>query len=194
MPKQASFGNGVNESTTLNPRLQVQEDAVSRARIGRLADHTYNYGGQNNGNILSVSDLLNSSRTQNFSYDQLNRLATAGEQGGRWGLSFGYDPWGNFLQQNVTAGSAGAGLYSLKRTLSRFDDEWPPGAFMFPMIGLTHAMTQIKLSRQKSPVQRSILGGRHPFYFSKLIRIPAFQCTESQIIVLGSTSLQKSNC
>ncbi len=30
----------------------------------------------------------------------------------------------------------------------RFDDEWPPGAFMFPMIGLSHAMTQIKLSRK----------------------------------------------
>ena len=113
-PKQVSFGNGVSESTTLNLRLQLQEEAVSSTGIGTLADHSYNYGaqGSNNGNILSVSDLLNSGRTQNFSYDQLNRLATAGEQGGRWGLSFGYDPWGNFLQQNVTAGSAGMHSYT----------------------------------------------------------------------------------
>src|SRR5260370_33036031 len=52
----------------------------------------------------SVADQLNSSRTQSFSYDQLNRLATANES--RWGLSFTYDPWGNFLQQRLTAGYA----------------------------------------------------------------------------------------
>jgi len=32
-------------------------------------------------------------------------------------------------------------------SFERFDDEWPPGAFMAPMIGLSHAMTQIKLKR-----------------------------------------------
>ena len=111
--KQVSFGNGVSESTTLNPRLQLQEETINSPGIGTLADHSYNYGAQNNGNILSVFDLLNPSRTQNFSHDQLNRLATAGEQGGRWGLSFGYDPWGNFLQQNVTAGSAGMHSYQV---------------------------------------------------------------------------------
>src|SRR5947208_5700223 len=73
-------------------------------------DHAFNYGaaGSNNGNILSVADQLNSARTQSFTYDPLNRLATANESGGRWGLSFAYDPWGNRLQQNVTAGVAGA--------------------------------------------------------------------------------------
>ena len=34
-------------------------------------------------------------------------------------------------------------------SFARFDDEWPPGAFMFPMIGLSHAMNQIKLSRRQ---------------------------------------------
>jgi hypothetical protein len=36
--------------------------------------------------------------------DQLNRLATANES--RWGLSFTYDPWGNYLQQSLTASFA----------------------------------------------------------------------------------------
>lgn len=32
--------------------------------------------------------------------------------------------------------------------LDRFDDEWPPGAFMLPIIGLSHAMTEIRLKRR----------------------------------------------
>src|SRR5216684_6956533 len=103
-PKLATLGNGVTESIVLNPRLQTQQDTVNNSVIGTLADHAYNYGTQNNGNILSVADQLNSSRTQNFTYDQLNRLATANES--RWGLSFTYDPWGNFLQQSLTSGFA----------------------------------------------------------------------------------------
>src|SRR5258708_7032245 len=98
------LGNGVIESITLNKRLQLGQDTVSNSTIAPLADHVYNYGTQNNGNILSVADQLNSGRTQNFTYDQLNRLATANES--RWGLSFTYDPWGNFLQQALTSGWA----------------------------------------------------------------------------------------
>src|ERR1700674_1137904 len=103
-PKLAALGNGVVESPVLNKRLQLQQDTVSNPALGTLADHAYNYGTQNNGNILSVADQLNSSRTQSFSYDPLNRLVTANES--RWGLQFTYDPWGNFLQQSLTAGYA----------------------------------------------------------------------------------------
>jgi RHS repeat-associated protein len=105
-PKQVALGNGVTESMVLNKRLQPQEDKVNNSTIGTasLADHSYNYGTQNNGNILSVTDNVSSAFTQSFSYDQLNRLATAGES--RWGLSFTYDPWGNFLQQSLTSGFA----------------------------------------------------------------------------------------
>jgi hypothetical protein len=34
------------------------------------------------------------------------------------------------------------------RSYEIIDDEYPPGAFMFPVIGLSFAMTQIKLSRR----------------------------------------------
>jgi YD repeat-containing protein len=104
-PKRWTLPNRVTESRALNPRLQLQEETITNSSLGNLGDHVYNYGPQNNGNILGVTDQLNSSRTQSFTYDALNRLATANE--GRWGLSFAYDPWGNRLQQNVTAGNAG---------------------------------------------------------------------------------------
>jgi hypothetical protein len=34
------------------------------------------------------------------------------------------------------------------RSYEIMDDEYPPGAFMFPIIGLSFAMTQVKLSRR----------------------------------------------
>jgi RHS Repeat len=109
-PKLAGLGNGVTENVLLDKRLQVQQDTVSNPAFGTLADHAYSYGTQNNGDVLSAADQLNPSRTQTFTYDSLNRLATANE--GRWGLGFVYDSWGNYLQQNVTAGSANQHLYT----------------------------------------------------------------------------------
>jgi|GEM_PF-1765202 len=110
-PKSVNFGNGIVESYQFNTRLLPRENTVATILSGNtvtFADHVYNYTSPaltgNNGNILSVTDNLNSALTQSFSYDPLNRLATAGE--GRWGLNFGYDSWNNFLQQTVTAGSA----------------------------------------------------------------------------------------
>jgi RHS repeat-associated protein len=105
VPKSWSLGNGVTESTVLNKRLQLQEETVGNPAIYNFADHVYNYGTQDNGNITSITDQLNSSRTQTFSYDSLNRLTSASES--RWGLAFVDDAWGNRLQQNLTSGSAG---------------------------------------------------------------------------------------
>src|SRR5437588_929593 len=104
-PKSWTLGNGVTESASFNKRLQLQQETVTNPSIHTLMDHVFNYGAQNNGNVMSVADQLNPARTQSFTYDALNRLATATES--RWGLGFVYDPWGNRLQQNVTAGVAG---------------------------------------------------------------------------------------
>ncbi len=53
---------------------------------------------------------MNSSRTQNFTYDELNRVKTAATQATTgtyaWGLQFGYDIWANLLSATVTQGSA----------------------------------------------------------------------------------------
>ncbi len=55
--------------------------------------------------MRQITNNLDSARSQTFTYDQLNRLATA-ETPTAWGLSFTHDPWGNLLQQTVTKGSA----------------------------------------------------------------------------------------
>lgn len=103
VPQTWMLGSGLTESTALNPRLQLQEEIVSTPGLGTFADHVYNYGTQNNGNVLSVTDKLNSAYSQSFTYDSLNRLASATET--RWGMNYVYDAWGNYLQQNLTLGS-----------------------------------------------------------------------------------------
>ena len=113
-----TLGNGVTQTQVGNSRLQATQLTISNPQMTTFANHTLSYlpSGQtavNNGNVYSVADQLNSNLTQSFSYDHLNRLATAQEGAAGcppscvWGLSFVYDAWGNFLQQNLTSGSAG---------------------------------------------------------------------------------------
>lgn len=45
-----------------------------------MLDFSYNYnaGTANNGDVMQIASNLNSSRTQTFTYDQLNRITSAG--------------------------------------------------------------------------------------------------------------------
>jgi RHS repeat-associated protein len=104
-PKSVTLGNGVVETYSFNQRLQLAENTVGSGGT-TFADHLYNYAqGANNGNVMSVSDKLNSARTQIYTYDSLNRLITANES--LWGVTNTYDPWGNLLQQNFTGSIPG---------------------------------------------------------------------------------------
>jgi len=86
------------------------------ANIGGILDFTYgfNLGSADNGNVASITNNRDNTRSQNFTYDFLNRLATAQTQTtgvtipnyNCWGLTFGYDAWGNQLQSSIT-GPAG---------------------------------------------------------------------------------------
>jgi RHS repeat-associated protein len=88
------------------------------AHIGNLLDYTYNFslGTADNGNVTSITNNRDNTRSQNFTYDALNRLATAQTQttgvtipnSNCWGLTFGYDAWGNLLS-GFTTGPAGCG-------------------------------------------------------------------------------------
>jgi RHS repeat-associated protein len=72
-------------------------------------DFTYSYAdsnGHNNGNVTQIANNFDSHRTQSFTYDSLNRIATASTLGTNtsfngladcWGEQFGYDAWGNLL-------------------------------------------------------------------------------------------------
>jgi hypothetical protein len=66
-------------------------------------DFTYNFGigTGDNGNVISIANNRDATRTQSFAYDALNRIASAQTTTTTgtncFGESFGYDAWGNLL-------------------------------------------------------------------------------------------------
>ena len=93
----------------------------SNPNFGSLSDLAYTFTdpatGHNNGNVYSIADQLNSSRTQNFGYDYLNRLTSAQTSGTLWGNTYVMDAWGSLTQKNQIAGKA-AGEYLQATALS----------------------------------------------------------------------------
>ncbi len=72
---------------------------------------TYNYAdanGNKNGQILGITDNVDNGRSVTYTYDPLNRLASAVTTGSagfaKWGLGMSYDRYGNRTAQSVTAG------------------------------------------------------------------------------------------
>jgi RHS repeat-associated protein len=105
------FG-GITESSTYNNRLQPVNHIASSSN-GTVLNHTYSFNvgnGANNGSVASITNNLDTGRTQTFTYDNMNRLATAQSQATSgadcWGQSYTYDRYGNLTNANVTQCSA----------------------------------------------------------------------------------------
>jgi YD repeat-containing protein len=95
---------GIYFRNDLNPRLQVSGFYSNNGQVGQsFLDKSYNYGAlhQNNGDVISIVNNKDSSRTQTFAYDALNRITSgfsAASTGAlSWGENYGIDPWGNLL-------------------------------------------------------------------------------------------------
>jgi len=81
-----NYANGIITTKEYNVK-----GALSNLNIGTLKQLSYTY--DNIGNITTITDLLDSSKTKTFAYDALYRLTNAV---GTWGsLSYSYDPVGN---------------------------------------------------------------------------------------------------
>jgi RHS repeat-associated protein len=108
-PTSFQFGNGVQAAFSYNAQMQLQSLAYSNSS-GTIVGLTYSYGTENNGQIQSVTDSVDSGRTANYTYDAWARLKTAQTTGDTaypaWGLSFTYDRYGNRTAQSVTTGTA----------------------------------------------------------------------------------------
>jgi len=99
---------------TYNNRFQPTEVWTgTSAGAGALFDKTYFYGtsGSDNGDVLTISNVKDSTRSQHFTYDGLNRLITAGDAS-HWGNSYVYDAWGN-LYQKTDAAPAGENMIAV---------------------------------------------------------------------------------
>ena len=79
--------------------------------VGNIMHRVYNFGlGSNdNGNVDSIANCRDTTRTATFTYDTLNRIKTAQSSGSgttSWGedYSSGIDPWGNLTNINPISG------------------------------------------------------------------------------------------
>lgn len=57
-----------------------------------------------NGNVYQVVNNRDSTRTQSFSYDALNRITTGQSSGSQWGEAFTIDAWGNLTNRTGISG------------------------------------------------------------------------------------------
>jgi RHS repeat-associated protein len=110
-------------NTRLQPcRISVKSSGsapgscTDTANIGNVLDFNYNFslGTANNGNVTSIANNRDTTRSQSFTYDALNRIAAAQTSSTFstspqhcWGESFTYDAWGNLLTIGGATGYTG---------------------------------------------------------------------------------------
>jgi RHS repeat-associated protein len=113
----------ITNSFTYNKRLQpLTMSATAPSQTVYSIGYDFHAGngtansGTDNGNVYGIINYKDTThgRDQTFTYDALNRLISAQNAGTNcaamvlqnkteyWGNSYGYDPWGNLLQKNVT--------------------------------------------------------------------------------------------
>jgi RHS repeat-associated protein len=104
---QTTAFNGVNITETYNSRLQPSE-LKAASSVGNAMDITYNFvdpaTSGNAGHVYGITNNLNIKRSQVFTYDQLNRITSAGTTDTTtaatcWGNKYSYDAWSNLLSQ-----------------------------------------------------------------------------------------------
>ncbi len=98
--KDLKLGNNLWEHTVFNERIQPTQIRLGTTQSASdKLNLTYNYGTtNNNGDVLSHTITIPSgpTLTQNYTYDGLNRLEVAQENGGAsWKQKFLYDRYGN---------------------------------------------------------------------------------------------------
>jgi RHS repeat-associated protein len=113
---QTSMFTGLNLTHIYNSRLQPQEFKASSTG-GNAIDVSYNFvdpvSGKNDGAVYGISNNLDTTRSQTFSYDQLNRITAAQTNSTYstspshcWGETYSVDAWGNMTQIAATTNSA----------------------------------------------------------------------------------------
>ena len=122
----STWGAGTTAVTitdSYNSRLQpVTLSAATPAATIMSLTYDFHLGSGDNGNVFKITNNRDGNRTQNFSYDSLNRISQAYTNGANWGETFGptatapgtapttsgIDAWGNLINRS---GVTGKGLY-----------------------------------------------------------------------------------
>jgi hypothetical protein len=106
----ATFANsttfaGITETDTYNSRLQpIKRSASSPSATIFSLNYDFHLSAGDNGSVYQIVNNRDSNRTQNFTYDALNRLSSAYTTSNLWGTNFVVDAWGNLTNMNPMAG------------------------------------------------------------------------------------------
>lgn len=130
-PHVLTLGNGVQQTTEKNNRLQVQSMSASSPfapfNSQPFVSHTYSYvnpqstAAGNNGNIYGISDTLNGTRSQGFTYDALNRIGSF-SLGGAVNQQYQIDSFGNMTPIIRTGQNPPFALYSFDPATNRINN------------------------------------------------------------------------
>ena len=101
-PMQLYYTTGTIASGTIT-QLQTLACPTTTASIMSRA-YIFGAGTNDNGNVQDIVNCRDGNRTQNFTYDALNRIATAYTTGPNWGETFTIDPWGNLTNRSGVTG------------------------------------------------------------------------------------------
>jgi RHS repeat-associated protein len=98
----------------------VGRGAKASSSAGTAMDLTYNFldtSSHNNGNVMGITNNRDTTRTQSFSYDSLNRIITAktsSTSGSNcWGETYTIDQWSNLTAIGAVSGYTGCTQQSL---------------------------------------------------------------------------------
>jgi RHS repeat-associated protein len=115
---------GMTNTYSYNKRLQpINMSSVLPSQTVYSIGYDFHLGSGNNGNVWGITNYKDANRNQTFTYDALNRLASAQNTGTDclakvlqnkneyWGNSYSYDAWGNLTNKIVTkCGAEGLGV------------------------------------------------------------------------------------
>jgi RHS repeat-associated protein len=115
-----TYGGAINGALAYNNRLQPEQmfygtntapapsgmTTACPSTVGNVMNKTYNFsfGAGDNGNVQSITNCVNTARSQSFTYDALNRIETGQSSGPQWGETYTIDPWGNLTNRGGISG------------------------------------------------------------------------------------------
>jgi RHS repeat-associated protein len=103
-PIQMYFTHGTISNTTLT-QLQQTTCPTTAATIMNQS-YNFGFGTNDNGNVASIANCITTNRTENFTYDSLNRIASGYSSGNQWGETYTIDAWGNLTNRALVSGKS----------------------------------------------------------------------------------------
>jgi RHS repeat-associated protein len=89
--------------STTGTALAKTTTCTATATAATVLDLKYNFslGTADNGNVMGITNDIDNTRSQTFTYDQVNRIVTA-RTSSAWSQSFTYDQWANLISAAAT--------------------------------------------------------------------------------------------